>query len=142
VITLARFLALVGMLVLAGCGGDNFVASSDALPVDVTWKLVSVGPQGAGHGIEGTYTLRFSQDLTIQGNDACNTCTGTYSIGPQSQIEIRPTCTEKACSPSPSFAYADALGRATSFQSAGDQLVVFYQEVNGATWEMVHVRSK
>ncbi len=139
---MTRCMALVGLLALAGCRDDSFVASSDTLPLDVTWKLVSVGPQGSAQAVDGNYTLRFSSDLTIHGNDACNTCEGSYLGGTQSRIKITPSCTEVDCSPSPPFGYADALGRVTSFHHTGDQLTLVYRAATGGPWVMVHVRNE
>ena len=139
---MSRILPLVILLVFAACSDDNFVASGDTLPLDVTWMLVSVGPPGMSQPVDGSYTLRFSKDLTIHGTDACNVCTGTYSPGARSQIAIYPMCTEKACTPSPTFGYADALGRVTFFHNDRDRLVLVYQTASGDTWEMVHVQNE
>ena len=139
---LSRILSLVLLLVFAACSDDNLTASNDTLPLDMDWKLVSAGPPGMNQPVDGTYTLRFSRDLTIHGNDACNVCTGTYSPGARSRIAIFPTCTEKACTPSPSFGYAEALGHVTSFYNDRDRLVLVYQTASGDTWEMVHVQNE
>jgi heat shock protein HslJ len=140
---LSRAVVLVSLLpLLTGCGDADLMTSRHAVPTDVTWRLVSVGPQGGDQTLpdHSSYSVRFLRDLTIRGNDACNPCPGTYTNDSQSRLEISPSCTEMACNPPPAFGYADALCRVTSFYRVGDRLVLVYRHVSGATWELVHVK--
>jgi len=100
------------------------------IPTGVTWKLKCYKLPSSDSscneaGINLLYTLRFEKNGIVSGTDACNTCTGTYSYGPATQLSIHWSCTEVVCDPpNPLSGYGPDVASTTSFALVNDQLVL------------------
>jgi len=126
---LARFFLMTWFVAFAvsasgSGGGSAHGATGDSL-AGTSWNLVAL----AGDDIDPalpTPTLRFEADGTLGGFDGCNRYRGSYSVAgtaihiPGEMITTRMSCSEPLMRRA--SAYAEALGRATSFIIEGNRL--------------------
>lgn len=118
-----------------------------SIPTRVTWELTRVasvtGETRFAPERGQSYTIRFDDDGTVHGCNACNACTGTYSYLPAQQILIHFSCTEAGCgSPSPWLGYNEVISRTTSFTLTDGALVLTCTDRSGERLQLVHRRAE
>ena len=128
---------------IAGCGEDDPLSVLEAQLVGETWRLVAVRPLSSSVAFipdDADYNIAFTSGGTWSGVNSCNTCTGTYSLGPGRALSFASiSCTEAACPNPPTWVgYEVALAMVTAFGFEDERLLLFYTDRNGETWEMIH----
>lgn len=151
----ATMLAAVGVLVLAGCGGDGGPAStaSPSAPAltGTQWVLDEAGP--AAQGASVTASLRFDGGQ-VNGSDGCNTLAGPYTVD-GAALRIGPLAgTQRACvGPADAVAatvqagltatrrYAIADGVLTLLDASGGRLLTYRASTPGVggAWTVTSV---
>ncbi|MBP1688066.1 MAG: hypothetical protein H6Q33_4209 [Deltaproteobacteria bacterium] len=141
-------LALGFLASFSACGNDDSTGPRPStIPTGVTWKLNCIGSPSNDTcydpNLDQPYTIRFEANGTVSGENACNTCGGTYFYVSATQVEIDWTCTEAACgTPPPWLGYGDAVGRTTSFALVDDGLVLTFADQGGEPLQLVHQRAE
>jgi heat shock protein HslJ len=117
----AAILSLV--LAIAACGGS----ASGGTITGTTWQWTG---QTIGEPAEipdpSLYTLTFAEDGTFAAKVDCNQAAGAFTTTAEGGITISPGPMTMAACPEGSLsdAYIAGLGGATSYELAGDQLVL------------------
>lgn len=127
------FLPLGVITTLCACGNEDSTAPRPSMiPTGVTWTLKCIRFPSNEHscnenGLDQQYTLRFNENGTVSGTNACNNCIGTYSYVSAAQLEIRWSCTGLACgTPPPWLGYGDYVANTTSFALVNEELVLTF----------------
>lgn len=111
-------LALLGALVLAGCGGAPAFSLTG-----VDWQWQSVTDQGATTTVPNpaSYTVNFATDGTLSGQADCNRFAGTYTTENNGILVLLGPTTLAAC-PEGSLdqLYLQTLGQVVAGGNAGD----------------------
>ncbi len=102
--------------------------------VGPTWELIEIR-NGDDRllfeaGFDWSYWIKFQNDGSVIGKNACNDCTGSFTKNGEN-INIMLSCTESACSePSPYLGYGDDLSHSTTYEIKQDRLMikVFYSD--------------
>ena len=132
---------------LGSCGKDGPAGpGQQTIPTGVTWKLECIGsPSGdTCYDPDGNepYTIRFEENGTVSGTNACNTCTGTYSHVSTTQLQVHWSCTESTCGqPPPWLGYGDAVASTMSFAVTSGRMVLTCVSRGGERLQLVHRRA-
>ncbi len=138
------FLGLVLVASLSACGDDHpTIPAPSTIPTGVTWKLKCIGSPSTDTCYDPDrgqlYSIRFENDGTVSGTNACNACSGTFSYVSATQVAIVWSCTEAGCgTPSPWLGYGDSVAQTTSFAVVDGELVLTYLDRSGESIELIH----
>jgi hypothetical protein len=134
------------MFVMAGAQSCEDAGPGPArIPTGVSWELECVEPLSTDLCTDPdstyAYTIRFYDDGTVTGSNACNTCTGTYVCTAANRLDVMWGCTEMACGdPPPWLDYDRVVGMTNSFSLAGERLVLTYVAPTGEVLRLFHKR--
>ena len=122
-------------LLLCGCELTN--ASNESSLEETMWRLEAI------ESIEGeviftppsaeNYWIDFIAPDSVEGQDHCNTCWGTYELGSEGAISFSLVCTEIACG----IGYGFILSDATTYELKDGQLRISYS-MRGNEGVLVH----
>lgn len=116
---------IAGLLLGAACN-EAPISPSDLL--GDSWQLVSLRRGDATPiSVEdpSRYTVQFASDDRLAVKSDCNSCGGTYTLDRNSLAVGQVACTRAFCGEqSLDSAFVDALQRARTVSSAGEQLII------------------
>ena len=122
-------------LLLCGCGVTN--AGKEVELEETPWRLEAI------ESVEGEIIFtppsteiprfEFIAPDSVEGQDGCNTCQGTYELGSGGAISFSLFCTEKGCG----IGYGLILNDATTYALKDGQLRIRYS-LRGEEAVLVH----
>jgi heat shock protein HslJ len=78
------------------------------------------------------YFVRFTKSGRLEGQNACNACSGTYEREENRALSLRSSCTEAACAiPAPNLSYGSLLGYVGRYEIEADRLRLYLQGYEG-----------
>ncbi|HSF17065.1 MAG TPA: META domain-containing protein [Vicinamibacteria bacterium] len=117
--------------ILSGCETSTSASIDEAALPQGVWALQAF-ELSRGQFVTvpdpSQYTLELAEDGALHARTDCNLCNGTYQVsGSHLSIGLL-ACTRAACRQgSLEGPYVDALGSATSWELAGDELTIRYE---------------
>ena len=119
---------MMGMVCHHACKKSD--SDSDSALVGIQWILESIRYSDQNIvQIEKIFSILFNRDKSLEMEVDCNTCAGTYELGPNRSISFidHMSCTEVYCGPGSKDAeFHAALDTASRYDISGNTLKIYF----------------